>query len=75
MMTSHSEPLGTRLDMLIAEKGLTKAEFAEKINVKPQQISRWLKNTSFQWDQIKRFSAALEISEVEFLGLNQGESQ
>lgn len=74
-MTSHSEPLGKRLDDLITAKGITKAEFADKINVKPQQISRWLKNTSFQWDQIKRFSAALDISEMEFLGLNQGDSQ
>lgn len=74
-MTSHSNPLGKRLDQLIAEKGLTKAEFSVRINVKPQQLSRWLKNTSFQWDQIKRFAAALEISEIEFLGLNQGDSQ
>jgi len=74
-MTSHSNHLGNRLNELITEKGITKQDFAKRINVKPQQISRWLHFKSFQWDQIRRFSEALEISELEFLGLGEGKTE
>lgn len=74
-MTSPSENLGARLRELIASKGMTNVEFARKLQITPQQLSRWLGYKTFQWDQIRRFCDALEVSEVTFLGLNSCDSE
>lgn len=56
-------------DFLLENK-MTQTEFAFSINVKPSQVSEWLKGKAKPgYDTLKRISKAYEISADYFLGL------
>jgi transcriptional regulator with XRE-family HTH domain len=61
--------LSNRIDAVLKEKGISKAELARLMNVKPQQVTRWSQASSLQWQVIQKICAALQVSPSYFLGI------
>lgn len=55
---------------LINEYGITQTELAEKLDIKPSQISEWLKEKSKPgYDNLRNFSVKMNVSAGYLLGL------
>lgn len=54
----------------LLENNLTQTEFAKKIDVKPSQISEWLKGKAKPgYDMLKRMAISFDVSADYFLGI------
>ena len=57
---------------LMIEKDINQTELASKINVKPSQVSEWLKGKSKPgYDNLKSLALALDISADVLLGIKE----
>ena len=60
------------LKEFLAENNLSQSAFAKKIDVKPSQVSEWLKGKAKPgYDTLKQMSVAFGISADYFLGISE----
>ena len=61
---------GQILKEFLAENNLTQSLFAQKIDVKPSQVSEWLKGKAKPgYDTLKQMVTAFNVSADYFLGI------
>lgn len=66
LQTNTKMTLAARLDDLITARGLSKSEFAEKVNKNPSEITKWLSGTqNFTIDTLAEIGVALNIPVAE----------
>jgi DNA-binding Xre family transcriptional regulator len=66
MMTYHSD-LGARLHIVLAERNVSKKDFAAKMDVAPTQVSRWINSKTMKLSQIVAICEALKMPVMEFI--------
>jgi len=66
LMTYHSD-LGARLDAVLANRKVSKKDFAAKMNVAPTQVSRWINSKTMKLSQIVAICEALGMPVMEFI--------
>ncbi|WNJ17458.1 helix-turn-helix transcriptional regulator [Pontibacter sp. G13] len=59
----------------LKNRGWTQKEFAERMGVSPQQVSKWLKGQeNFRLETISKMEAVLEVELIEIKSFKSGES-
>lgn len=62
----------TILEEFLRENSLTQSEFARRIDIKPSQVSEWMKGKAKPgYDYLKRMALAFNISADYFLGITE----
>ena len=60
------------LNEFLTENNLTQSAFAQKIDVKPSQVSEWLKGKAKPgYDTLKQMATAFNVSADYFLGISE----
>lgn len=62
----------TILEEFLRENSLTQSEFARRIDIKPSQVSEWMKGKAKPgYDYLKRMALAFNVSADYFLGITE----
>lgn len=62
----------TILEEFLSENSLTQSEFARRIDIKPSQVSEWMKGKAKPgYDYLKRMAQAFNVSADYFLGITE----
>ncbi len=62
----------TILEEFLSENSLTQSEFARRIDIKPSQVSEWMKGKAKPgYDYLKRMALAFNVSADYFLGITE----
>lgn len=58
----NSQDIALKIILKLKELGMTKLDLAEKMNVKPQVVNRWLSGKeNFTFESLTKFEEVLEI--------------
>ncbi|CAF3515748.1 unnamed protein product [Rotaria sp. Silwood2] len=72
MKASEKMKLAERIDFYIKNRGFSKSAFAEKMNKKPSEVSKWLSGThNFTYDTLLDISYILNIQISQLTGANE----
>lgn len=70
-MNLNTQHYGRRLEFLILSLDKSKRDIADKMNISPSNISRWVKEPTFPDERLTLICKALEITEGQFLGTEE----
>ncbi|WNJ17454.1 helix-turn-helix transcriptional regulator [Pontibacter sp. G13] len=71
----RSAGIAIHVIQVLDKRGWTQKEFAERMGVSPQQVSKWLKGQeNFRLETISKMEAVLEVELIEIKSFKSGES-
>ncbi|WNJ17456.1 helix-turn-helix transcriptional regulator [Pontibacter sp. G13] len=71
----RSRGIAIHVIQVLGNRGWTQKEFAERMGVSPQQVSKWLKGQeNFRLETISKMEAVLEVELIEVKSFKSGES-
>ena len=74
-MKSTNLHIGENIFLVMSQNGVSKAELARMLNIKPQSVDYLLKRKSIDTDTLYNISVALDFDFSKFYRINQTDSE